>query len=427
MGRDKVTFFDSLFRRRNATDRFTQPITIDYGSSQSYLNGLLGLITSDDKSIKQWVTTNNNEFEIYNTTPEVRLVINKGASLFSNGSWKLVDIKTGDYIEEHAILDLLKNPNPYEDKNLFLRGVYTSYALYGNAFNYLNYALSSSELPSMINNLNTPQIKLVRSKKYIKQVALANIIDEYQLISETDERKVLEKFKPKEIVHFREYNPNDPLLGNSKLISLHMVISNIRAARGYVNADYTKKGAMGILSPDVLKDGGGALPTNQKHVTDLEKQYSEHTHGTGDKQSKIIISKMPIKYTAISSALKDHLIHEEIELDFKRLIDAYDLNESLFSFERQSTFSNQENGEIQAYQNGIIPLANQYTSVLNTALDLPNKIGAYLKLDYSHVNCFQDDETKEAEEMQIKVNTMATLVGLGYSKEEAYNLVFDHE
>lgn len=426
MGRDRVTFFDSLFRRRNATDRFTQPITIDYGNSQSYLNGLLGSITSDDKSIKQWVTTNNNEFEIYNTTPEVRLVINKGASLFSNGSWKLVDIKTNEYIEEHAILDLLKNPNPYEDKNLFLRGVYTSYALYGNALNYLNYALSSSELPSMINNLNTPQIKLVRSKKYIKQVALANIIDEYQLISDTDERKVLEKFKPNEIVHFREYNPNDPLLGNSKLISLHMVISNIRSARGYVNADYTKKGAMGILSPDIFKDGGGYLPTNQKHVTDLEKQYSEHTHGTGDKQSKIIISKMPIKYTAISSALKDHLIHEEIELDFKRLIDAYDLNESLFSFERQSTFSNQENGEIQAYQNGIIPLANQYTSVLNTALDLSNKIGAYLKLDYSHVNCFQEDETKEAEEMQIKVNTMATLVGLGYSKEEAYSLVFDH-
>jgi phage portal protein BeeE len=418
----RFNFFNSIFRGSTSTNQFTQPINVGR-EYDHYLNGLLNTLTLNNRELEQWITCNNNEYEIYNTTPEVRLVINKGASLFSNGAWKLIDYKTGEEIEDHEILNLLKRPNPYEDKNIFLRGIYTSFALYGNSFSYLNYALPTSVFPKMINNLNAPQIKLLRSKRYFKQENIEHIITKYNLMKIDDLDKVIDSFEPKEIVHFREFNPIDPLLGSSRLKSLHMPISNIRAARGYINADYVKKGAIGILSPDTLKDGGGVLPTNQKHVNDLEKQYSEQTHGTGDKQSKIIISKMPIKYTSMSSALREHMVHEEIELSFKKIIDAYDLNESLFSFEKQSTFNNQENGEKQAYQNGIIPLANLYTSVLNDKLNLVEKIGAYLRLDYSHVSCFQTDETEKADEMKIKVETMEKLIGMGYSRDEAAAMV----
>lgn len=414
-----MSVFSRFFSRSNSTDQFTQPIYIDGNSQDSYLNGLINVFTANDSKLEHWVTSNNNEFEIYDTTPEVRTPIDKGALMMSNGSWKLIDAKTGEEIENHPLLDLVKKPNSFQDKNLFLQGVYTSYSLYGNNFSYLNYALKTSEIPKTITNLNTNQIRLDRTNTYIKQVALSNIIKSYKLIDLNDKKKVLDTFDLKDIVHLKNYNAKDPLIGLSVLKSLHMPISNIRAARGYVNADYTKKGALGALSPEQVKDGGGVLPVDAKKVLDLEKQYSEATHGSADNKSKVIIAKMPIKYVPFGSAIKDHMIHEEIDLNFKRIIDALGLDTSLFGFEKQSTFNNQKDGEVKSYQNGIIPVAKLFTSALNDSLQTVERFGAYLKLDYSHLSCFQANETSEANELLAKAEAMAKLIEIGYTLIEA--------
>ena len=402
------------------TDNWTQPIKV--GGNQD-LSSIMALFNHTDKKLEEWITNDNNEFKLYNTTPELKIVIDKCASMFSNGSWQVVDVKSGNIIENHQLLDLMKSPNPYQDKNLFLRHVFVQFALYGNNFSHMNYALPTSIYPSFINNLNTPQIKLIRNNSYLKQDDISSIIDSFKLMSLQDKSKVIETFKVNEIIHFKDTNPSDPIIGMSRLKSLHMPLSNIRAARGYINATYVKKGAIGILSPEIMKEGGGMLPTNQKHLQDLETQYSEHTHGSGDSQSKVIISKMPIKYTALSSALRDHLVHEEIDMSFKRIIDAFDSSSSLFSFMQQSTFSNQENGEKQAYQNGVIPISKMFCSALNLALKTVEKDGVYLQLDYMHLPCFQEDEIEKAKKDAVKIASMEKLFNLGYSKEEAADIV----
>jgi HK97 family phage portal protein len=416
-------FFSGLFGGNKSTDAFTQPIIIDNTNYQSVISGILNAYTADNNEIKDYVTTSEmKENKLFETTPELNIVINKGASLFSNGSWKMFDLN-GEEIEQHQVLDLLKKPNVFQNKNEFLQHSYLFYSIYGNSIIFANKATKES-LPAQLNLLQPPLVRVVKSNKYYRQLKLKNMIDRYELFENRNGREqVLDRFEVDEIIHIKNNNPDDFFMGKSPLIAIHMPITNIRLARGYVNADYSKKGAMGGLFPEIQKDAGGALPVAQKDIDELEKLYSEHTHGTADAQNKVIIAKKPMKFVPFSSAIKDHMIFETLDKEFKVIIDHFGLNQSVFSFMQQSTFSNQANGEKQAYENGVIPIANKLSSEINSKLNLVEKFGMYVKLDYSHLECFASNEKEDAEILENKVKVISDLMAIGYSKEEAVALV----
>lgn len=407
--------------RSKKTDTYTQPIEVEnFNIMDFWFNWI-----NSNKDIEQFVSIENNEFEIYRTTAEVKQVLDKGASLFSNGSWKLYTLDNEE-IDDHKILDVLKKPNPIQSKNDFLNTVYLHYTLNGNSLCYLNRAIDGM-LPKYIMPLPYEMMVLIRSGKFFKQTTVNNIIKEYRLLDRgvmgmdlpiSSDSRTLEVFNPNDILHLKNINPNDFLVGVSPLTPLHMVISNIRAGYGYINADYVKKGALGMLSPDQPRDTGGALPVTPDMIKDLERRYAENNYGTADKQNKVFISNIPAKYTAFGSEIKNHLIHEEREMNFKRIIDAYGLNESIFSFFRQSTFNNQENGEKQAYQNGIIPVADLFASEINDKLKLAD-MGLKVQLDYSHVSCFVEDESEKVAMLEKKVNIYTNLMRQGWSDENA--------
>lgn len=414
--------FFSRFRLGNIlgydrrTDEYTQPVNTN---PDGY--GYAFYEMQVDAKHDQWVTIENNEFRLYNTTPELQTILNRGASLFANGVWRVKEYGTGKIVENHPLYKLLEAPNVYQNRNEFLSSIYLNRALYGNNFTYMNYATSISDLPTTITNLLPKMVKLERSGNYVKQVNLNDVIKYYKLVD--GEGKVLERFKPDEIIHLKIYNPNDPLYGLSPLNSLHMPLSNIRSARGYINADYTKKGAHGILAAESVKDGAGQLPYEEEDRIALEKQYSQMTHGSSDGQSTVVISPKPVKWLSISSAIKDHLILEVMSTEYKALIDAFGLNESLFGFEKQSTFSNQENGERQAYQNHIIPLSETLSYALTDKMDLINKFGVYVELDYSHVDCMRENAKESAETLKVKTESLEKLLASGIALEEARLIV----
>lgn len=408
--------FSPLFSN-SGTDQFTKPINVDNIRYDHLLYGF-----EVDVKLNEYVTLTNNEYELYRTTPELRTVINKGATLFSNGKWVVKDYKTEEPIKNHPLLKLLEKPNPFQNRNEFLTDVYTNRSLYGNNFTYTNYPIPGiSQFPVTLVNLLPKYTTIKRKGRYIVQTDINNIVQSYNLVDPKDKSKIIESFTPDEIIHIKMSNPNDPILGLSPLPSIHMPLSNIRAARGYVNADYTKKGAHGILS-SASKDSGGALPLTETDRSDLEKQYSEITHGSYDKQHKVLIANKPVQWNSISSAIKDHVIHDEIQLEFKAIIDAYDLNDSLFSFLRQSTFSNQENGEKQAYQNAIIPFAESFTFALNDNMKLFDK-GIYVELDYSHVSALKEDAKQKAETDKLNAETIKILIESGMTLLEARSIV----
>lgn len=411
-------FISRLFRKGlgqgHGNDTYTRPIDT---TRNEYQHTYMGLDV--DPAHKEYVTPLNAEFEVWNTTPEVKIAFGKGAELFSNGRWVVKDYKTNEKIENHPLIKLLEKPNPIQSRNEFLSELYINYRLYGNDFVYLNYAMEGlSQYPSSMTNIQVPMVALRRSGKYMKQTTVVGIIEKYLITDKRNRDKILEEIDPEFIVHLKTTNPNDPLLGLSILGSLHMPISNIRSGRGYVNADYSKKGAHGIVSSN-SKDSGGALPLMENDRLDLEKQYAEKTHGGFDGQSSVIISSKPVTWTNISSAIKEHMITEVNELEFKRIIDSIGLNEALFSFMRQSTFSNQKNGEIQAYQNGIFPFSENVGFAMTDKMDLIEKEGVYIELDYSHVPALQVDELAHTRAVKTKAETFKILVENGIDINEA--------
>lgn len=400
------------------TNQYTQPI--DTRSQADFRYNLFGL--DDYEKNREFISIENNEFELFDTTPELQIVTQKGASLLANGRWQVRRYSDDSIIEEHPLIKLLERPNAFQTRNEFLTDIYINKALYGNSFTYMNYALPGiSEFPSSFVNLITPRVVVRKTGKLKDQTELKGIVKAYEIVDPYDYNKVIDSFKPEEIIHLKNFNPNDPVIGLSPLRSIHMPLTIIRSARGYVDADYRKKGALGVLS-GASSDAAGALPLSKNDRSDLERQVSEHEYGTADQQRKMIISNSPVKWESFSSAIKDHVIHESIELEFKKIIDCYGLNEALFSFLKQSTFSNQSNGEKQAYDNAIKPFAESLSYAFTDAMGLPDK-GIYLQLDFSHVAALQENEKEKAETMKIKVDTFKILIDSGMPTEEAKRLV----
>lgn len=397
---------------RQNTDYFSRPL-----STGNIFSDIINLFDNSD-TVKEWVSFSDDELNVYKTTPELQMVIKKGGELLSNGIWKLK--KNGEILDSHQVLDLLNNPNVLQGKSEFLQDLYIYRALYGNNFTYLNYALPSAEFPASIFNLNANQMMIDRSGYVYKQNKVEEIINGY-VYYDILKSKILETFAPKDILQLRIANPADPVLGLSPIKSLYMPISNIRAARGYVYADYVKKGAHGFISSD-NKDSAGALPLRDEDILAMERQENEQTHGSFEGQSSVKYLKKPAKWNAISSEIKSHLIHEEIELEFKKIIDAFGLNEALFSFLGKSTFSNQENGEKQAYQNGIIPIANELAYKISKRLDLNSK-GLELSLDYSHISSLKPDEQKRSNTIQTQASAYQILRTQGIDDQEARQMV----
>ena len=92
-----------------------------------------------------------NKLEIYKTIPHFQSVINVLADMFKNMELKLYDKKTGEEIENHPVLDLLKKPNPLRSFEEFLYEYYVFKSVFGNAFIYQIKGLPSA-LPSIMWN-----------------------------------------------------------------------------------------------------------------------------------------------------------------------------------------------------------------------------------------------------------------------------------
>lgn len=367
-------------------------------------------------------TQNMSLVDIYKTTAEVYIVFNRFASMFSNGVWKLEDLK-GNQIEKHEVLDLLNNPNPlYSGKDL---DVYSSlyYWITGNAFLYKSYD-AGQQIPTLLHLLPSENMKIVMTKNGIyEQTRIEDIIERYDLIYDGDSSKYNKQFKPKEIAHFKNNDITNMLVGESVIEALHMAISNIRGAYGYRNVNIVKRGALGVLYNESGKDSYGVqIPGSTSEKLKVEKQYTQE-YGIFESQAKISIMNGKWGFASTSGSIKDMMLFEEVSEDMKKIIDAVGLNDNIFSKEKSKVQANLNEGLKMAYQDGIIPFADKYTNYLNESLGL-KKLGLSLKKDYSHLEVLQENEKEKSEVAERNVKAISTLIATGkYTKEEAELIV----
>jgi len=371
---------------------------------------------------EQWVTINENENFIYNTTPELKMVVDRLALMFANGTWEHLN-ENGDIIENSPFVELLDNPNIFQSRNEFLFQWWIQRAIYGNTFMFQLLGTSLQEVPTALWNLSPSRMAIKRTGKIWTVTEIEQMISGY-VFKMKDEQQRDENFDTDEIIQFSMPDSDDPILGRTPLESIRMPLSNIRAAYGYRNVILTKKGAIGVWSSDA-KDSMGAIQLTPEEETKLATQLTR-TYGLGDRQNSVAISSKALKWNPSTYPTKDLMLFEEIDANKKAIIDLYGANENMFSNPQGSTFNNVEMGERHTYQDTIMPTALDFSNGLSKRFGLLDK-GETLKLNYSHIPLLQEDEAQRSEIIKRKAETAQILTNVGGFSPEQIREILDWE
>jgi hypothetical protein len=117
------------------------------------------------------------------------------------------------------------------------------------------------------------------------------------------------------------------------------------------------------------------------------------------------------------------MLFEEITSDLRIILDAYGLNEYLFSKETGTSYNNLLEGKRMAYQDAIIPYADDFCYKLSQYLQL-DKVNEFVTIDYSHIEALQKSQKEQSEILKNKAEATRILSELGiYNPNEIKDII----
>lgn len=342
-------------------------------------------------------------YDLVNSIPELSIPMRRLASMFANGVFMLESEDGTKKIPLPKDLQKrFKKPNPSQTQNEWLKQYLMQLQAYGNQYIYLNRGSVISTPNSMV-NMNPSFMKPVLTGKMFKQVDINGIIEKYIYCEYTTE----ETIKTNDIIWNRIGDLNSSVVGKSLISSLQFPLSNTELAYKYLNVISGEKGALGILS-NKTQNAMGAIPLNDTEKKNIENTYAEK-YGIEDGQRKIIVTNSALDWTQIGYETKKLLLLEQIDANFKTILNALGCNQNLFI---NSTYENLKHGLVSTHNDTIVPYADQLTQSLTEAkIGVPE--GFRLILDYSHLPYLQADQKQTSETFETMSNGLNTLVSSG--------------
>lgn len=349
----------------------------------------------------------SNLLAVYLACPPLRAVIDRKAEMFSNMQIKLykkkID-KDGNEIKEevknHKVLDLLNKPTPLHSQNNWL----ILYSIYKDIYNQtFTYKLKGTSIgyPRVLWHLPSGDMKVIPTGKLFSQYEMTGIIKNYALISGADDGMTETEYQPNEIIHITEGTSASYIVGESKLKSLHLPISNIIGAYKTRNILIHENAGMTILSPN-SKDSEGMLPFGDTERKRLEKEFRLN-YGLRDDQMHKVFTTTPMAVTPLIFPVKDMMLFEEIEGDFAEICQAFGMSRDIFPSTKGATFENQWQAEKFTYINTIIPEAEKFLQYFNKDADFGLEAnGLFLEPCYEHVDVLKEDEKTEYEAEKVE-------------------------
>jgi HK97 family phage portal protein len=345
-----------------------------------------------------------NLYSVYLGSPYLRLVIDKKAEMFKNMEICLHDIKTGEKIEDHPVLKLLANPNPLQNREQWLTQLSIQRDIWTQAFIYqlrpIQIMKGAAPLPAVLWNLPPNQIEINRTGKIWDQTKLDGIITNYKLLDGSNKT-----FTPEEIIQISDHTGESYITGESKIISMRTVISNLDGALKTRNCIINDRGALGILS-NATKDADGGLPMDEKERKRIEAQYRDR-YGLSDNQMKLMITNAAVNWQPMSYPTKELALFEEVEEDFGGLCGTYGMARDIFPSVKGATFENQVEAFKQTYQNTLQPQADQLMRSFNNRWGLYAQ-GIELRAEYAWLPVMKEDELKEHQAEQAEAQAQQT-------------------
>lgn len=279
----------------------------------------------------------------------------------------------GNRIEKHALLDLLKRPNPEESGIFYRKSILGYFLISGNSFQYA-IRTSKSGPPGELWTLPPDRVRPIPDQN-------RGIIGyEY-----ADWPKEKNPIPAQQIGHLRTWNPDNPFFGMSPIEVISVLI------------DTQKDGRIWNLSllQNFLKPPGAWTTTALLAPNDrakLEARVNEKMAGARNAgKTPVLDGSLEFKSSAVQPSEMDWL--ESMKYNAGSIANVYNMPPELIGDTSASTFNNKEMAEIFAYTEYIFPTLDDLYDLWNMWLVpmYPDLVasGAYLYYDKESVEVIQ--------------------------------------
>lgn len=349
-----------------------------------------------------WVDTNDS-WKLFIEIPELRAVIDKRASMMSSNHPCLYDMN-GDKVENHWVMDLIKNPNATQSWSDVVYSLSVQDALYSNSFAYC--PKRSFDIRNLMVPLPANKVKINLSGKKLEAMDTEDLITNFKFYYDDDTIQTIDWF---DMVYLTTDDGMNLVKPISRVDSLRYPLSNIKAQYHKRNVLLENLGAIGILSTN-NNDMGGAIPMTPEERQQIQRDWFNRN------KDELMITESSVDWKPMSYPTKDLMLFEELTADKIAIIDTYGLSVNLFSSDKGATFTNVRDSIRMVYTDTIIPETQSMYDSIMKQWGLDGEY--YLKAEFNHLPVMQVDEESRANVQKTKAETLEKIAGLGVELSE---------
>jgi hypothetical protein len=349
------------------------------------------------------------------------------AKVLAQAEFYVLD-SSGNKIEKHPVLDLIKEPNSYQSKEDFLKQLEWFKCVHGWVYQR-PYGSAGSENAKALFNLNPQFIEFpdkFESSLIFTDADIAKFNEQIFKYKEPDGKDIKE-IEFGNIIPFYDtgnsIDTNDtqrnPLISPSRIMSIIKPISNSNLALDAENVMIQTNGRELFMGgAERGFNLGAALPMEHDDKSNIEKNLIDDYGVTGMKK-RAMATNQRIEWQSLHIKLKELGLHESISNNANLIREAFSVPNELYkAFQSGSTYENQKEALISFVQSTIQPIADDLASSWASFFKLKEK-NLNLVASFEHLPVMQHTEEKKAEKI-LKISTaFQRLVAAGISTEDA--------
>lgn len=397
-----------MFQNLNVKDMYSDASYIgkDKGGNHLYIQKWLTSLFSDRKIYRtefDMSTTEGKALALRVVQP-FAMVVDRCGSMMRNGKCYVVDKNDNERPRYNDIVSLLDKPNPMQNGKAFLKQV----EMYLKAFGFCPiFALRATkkDLPKVMVVIPPELFHVEGVGDFFKDSSKDSIIKRAFIKWDNGEIELYEEdyiliydsiaFYPQQKGdEIKFYTPVDTLSAHTRNYMSQII------GRGNL---IVNGGPKGILYGDDTSDTGNAALT-PKEADGIMDRF-KRKFGIVNKLYEIMVTNKKVGWINIGSNTQDLMLHEEGAACLNEISNAIGLQPDMFS--QGATFDNKEAAKKAAYQDLIIPDSELIAQAFTDAI-CPE--GVFIKIDFSHVSCLQEDKAKNAQSLSSAATAINSLV-----------------
>jgi HK97 family phage portal protein len=343
----------------------------------------------------------------YKACPSVFRAVHLITKAASSVPWMVYD--DGEEVPNHHLTKLMASPNPKISRQDLFELVVSWIELAGNA--YLKQVILGGKTEELW-PISPDRIAPIPSKS----------VDEWIYGYSLDNSRRVD-FKPEEIIHFKLFNPANPILGISPLEAVAKIVDV-----DVDQLDWNKAAMQNRCVIDGLLSFERTFP-NQADADAVAEKLNERYAGKGNaRRLGVIGGKAQYIRTALTpvemdfaNSRKDH--REEIYITFG-------VPPQYAGVQESSTYNNYQTSEIIFWVSTIIPLLDDISETLNFRFKKELKPAEWLGYDISKVPAMRralDDRSKTARtlfEMGVPFDQVNRLFEFGVQEYPGWDMSY---